>query len=904
MARFYRTASATPLDYMYKANIPLMERVISANDQYIDQELAQTTQLGTLAAAFPYLKSDEGRAKELTDQYAKEVDNVTAAIRADPANWRQQQNPIRDLSRKLQSDYKVGEISKISENFNTIKKQFDAIDESTKEYTKSGKGIRPEDADVFKQDMLKKWTEKTGNKGTSYDPKTGKYNTIDVYNPVNHMDIKKVLAEGIDKMKASGTDIRQDEQTGMYLKKTTRGWEGVTPQEVLTAMKGNISPDLMKYLKQYSDVGILNNILDDKGSLIEPYSYNPNPANDKETAAIKERQALINKLKVKNPTQAKAMQEDLDVFSKSLADRTKFAWNDQSALAPIMQGIVAEGAWSKSTEFDEIRPDAIKSMLETQRRTDARQATSLAQARTLATEKEKGVNDRFERTIAERIRQFDNPHPKAAAGAKSTGVTTVKSPIVEIPKESSVSKLATNSYEAWETVDKTTGKPVKVLSVAGLSSDIDRFKTDVSTMEKDISNLENTNKSLLGNRRLQDLSPAELILYERNKVQKEALQTQLPIVRSNLNARRKWYQTTDEQVLANNPNSKLAGDSDLTSEEIALYKKFENDPKAGKLRKEIENNALGYAFPEANTGPYSTKVGEWLSSIGTSGDEHEGMRKELTKYIEVKNKVNKRRDNYLAKLRYNPVETDAVNVGLEDGKAIAAMMFSSPQGLKLFTNGGESADKLGSMDSKGISWFSPKGDNYKMSFADNQLLEYMIKNKVTPIVEQVGNTTKIGTGNAVVKITFDDPNGGIPKSPFYIEVTPELQKQIASRLSTNKDVGVKGIAAKMQDDEANDLRRQLITPTMQRTVGKTDELDPVTFTILVNSKDGGQKIPFQVTKFAAADGTDKLNITGESPTGERIPLPNTQSGTPGWFNGADDFIEYIKAQRTPPAPKK
>jgi hypothetical protein len=86
----------------------------------------------------------------------------------------------------------------------------------------------------------------------------------------------------------------------------------------------------------------------------------------------------------------------------------------------------------------------------------------------------------------------------------------------------------------------------------------------------------------------------------------------------------------------------------------------------------------------------------------------------------------------------------------------------------------------------------------------------------------------------------------------------------------------------------------LITPTVQRTAGKLDTYDPVTFTVYINN--GNQKVPFQVTKFASSDGVDHLNISG-SVNGVQVPLPNTQSGIPGWFNGPDDFINYIKSQR-------
>jgi len=121
MARFYKTASATPLDYMYKLNVPLMERVIKANDTFVNQRLATTEQQRVLGTTFAHDIDDEQDAKRIADQYSTKADDIVKAMLVDPANWRKQQEPIRALSRDIQTDYKTDEISKIIQTHGEFK---------------------------------------------------------------------------------------------------------------------------------------------------------------------------------------------------------------------------------------------------------------------------------------------------------------------------------------------------------------------------------------------------------------------------------------------------------------------------------------------------------------------------------------------------------------------------------------------------------------------------------------------------------------------------------------------------------------------------------------------------------------------------------------------------------------
>jgi glutaredoxin 2 len=68
-------------------------------------------------------------------------------------------------------------------------------------------------------------------------------------------------------------------------------------------------------------------------------------------------------------------------------------------------------------------------------------------------------------------------------------------------------------------------------------------------------------------------------------------------------------------------------------------------------------------------------------------------------------------------------------------------------------------------------------------------------------------------------------------------------------------------------------------------------MEPAKKTIFISN--GNTKIPFEVTTFVGDDGQTHLNITGTK-NGVQVPLPGTNSGIPGWFNGTEDFIDYIK----------
>lgn len=900
MGRFYKTSSANPLDYMYRINAPLMERVIATNDKYITDNLDHLSKLNTAAEGFNYLVPDEQRAKEITEQYDKQITNVAKAIRENPAQWRQYTDAIRTLSSDLQSNYKTGEISKITGNYNSYKTVSDYIDKQLEQFGKDGKGISADRAQAYKNHFLKTFIEKDA-KGTNYDPKTGKYNAISVFNPMSNIDIRKHLGDELDKIKADSKLYKKDAITGdeWYFNKRTEKWEGVTPDRILEIVTDRLTdPQLQNYMQQESKVGLMKGIYDDDGKMIAPYNYRGVDIAPQEKKTIDAIKSQIAKTKDNNIKQQ--LQSQLDIYEKGLRSRKVLDWNEQSSLSPVIRGLVNQYAYNKSEQFDELRNNSKGSTKYIQGQTNQRQANLFQHQKDMAKAKEDAANQRFKEKMEWEKYKWDNPHEKKTS--TGTGTTPKKSDtsVITPPVESTVSRLNTNSFEDWTTTDPQTGQEVKVLSNAGLSADISRLKDEEKSASNRLNEIYSSMKSIIGNRKLTDLTPPELNQISILNVEKNQIKQNLPKIQSDLNARRKWYQGSVDAVLSNNPNAKKDAASgtvaaDLTQDEVSLYKEFESDRAGEKMRQDIIN--LEKKFPKISDPTEGAHARATSGGTMIDSPQVKAAKDKLQNYLQVKKKVDERRDNFLAQIRYTPIDTDAIQLSKDDSKVISDMVFANLQGVKLFDNTGNKATKLGDLEGKGINWPWKDSDDYRMSFVDdkNNLLNYISRENVTTHIEQVGNTTKIGSGNALLKVRFSDPNGQIPETSFYLEVTPELQKQIGTKMSQSKNPEVQKIASSLLDDEGNEIRRQLINPSMQRVAGQSEGTDPVTTIVYI--RNGASKIPLQVTRLSGSDGNTHLNITATTADGQQIPLPGTQSGVPGWFNGIDDFIEYVKTKK-------
>lgn len=357
MGRFYKTSSAMPLDYMYSINAPLMEKAITFNDQAITNNLSEVDKEKQLIN-FDYVDKDKDNALAIQKQLQQKADDLATAIHNDPANWRKQQPQLRQFKQDLLNNFQSGEISKYVESATNRKAKLADLQKQVDLYNKTGGkdkngnpvGIDPVTAKMY----IDKWdSDFQGTKtATGFSPYKGG-------EAMNNMDVEGVLAKGVKDMKANGTIIESPTQSGMYLIQTTKGLKALTPERILEAMQGNITPELTSYLRNRSDIGQIKGAFDAQGNFISPYNSVPQKLSSQEQSEINLKQSEINQLRKKDPTKAEEMQQQLDSQLEDLKDRKQIEWNSDSYLSPIMQGIINKHAYSESTSKTKLLADPV-----------------------------------------------------------------------------------------------------------------------------------------------------------------------------------------------------------------------------------------------------------------------------------------------------------------------------------------------------------------------------------------------------------------------------------------------------------------------------------------------------------------------------------------------------------------
>lgn len=256
MARFYNTASGSPIDYMYRVPGEMMMNVLQFNEAQNDMIYDQASLLNDALAQVKYLNPDEGKVKELTSQYNQEVDNISNKLREDPLSWRRLNPNIRDLGRKIHTDFTTGDLGKIQANYNA----YQEYDKYISDLEKAGK-LSPQTGQIFRSTALNNYTGFT-------DPNTGSYRAFNAERPMEDMDLNKWMDDQLKNLEASG-QVQWNEQAGDYFIKTESGWEAITQEKIMNTLLPAIQADnnLLSYLGQRQRYGIMSNIFDEQGNL-------------------------------------------------------------------------------------------------------------------------------------------------------------------------------------------------------------------------------------------------------------------------------------------------------------------------------------------------------------------------------------------------------------------------------------------------------------------------------------------------------------------------------------------------------------------------------------------------------------------------------------------------------------
>lgn len=867
MGRFYRTSGANPIDFIHRINAPLMERVLNTNDEYISTAINENEK-SKLPLDYNYLTQDAEDANAITSQYNKEIDEITSNIKGDAANWRNHVDSIRKLRQKVVTDFKTGAIAKQIDNYNTRKSIFDDIDERVKLYNTSGgeKGLNPITARYYKT----KWDlDFTGTKYNSKDPNS--YNVYRGGNLLNTMNIPKLMEEGIDKIKADKTKEYHEDLKGLYyFDKITNSKTYVTPERIIQAAVGNITPQMIDYLRQESEVGSIdkNSIFDKNDQLIEPYSSNNHVLTEQESSYIADLRSQAANIKGIEKDRVIQQIDDLEAKLKSKKD---LSIKSNTYLGNILNGLVNKYAYSETESGNDLSSNPLGIATYNAGQAWARQTRSLNQTKELADMKEAGINDRFNTRLAFEREKENNKTTKDAS-------TTTGS--VAIPSVTTISKMGINSLESDYTILRN-GKKVLTYSPEGVAENIVKYKNSISNIDNELITV---NKNL--EKKPNPNSVVEMADYTQNIIRKNELEQQRKQDANKLQQTRELYKATSN--IAINGNSEL-GITGLNQEEEDLYNKYDSDREGDKKREEIKR--LEKKYPKVAKNDFSIES----SGSKTGGTQYidspqvAEAKKDLEKYENVKKKVDHNRNKAFRILRKDYFDTDTIKPNQQDSDDISSMILEDTKGLELFDGATGKPTTNIVLDSKGAS-LDYRKDNYNMDFTQGSLKEYIEKNKVKMNILNVGKALGIGSGNTTIEVSFDDPNGEIPKNKsYFISTSPRLQSKIANKFRNNNNKDIASLAAKLDDVESNSIRNQFKKADLTTITNKTDDKK---FNIFFKNT-LGDDISLEVLRLPGG----KLRVEYIDKDGKARLLPKDKSGNrpdDGFFNSPEDLIDSIK----------
>lgn len=845
MARFYKTASANPMDYMYELNIPLMQNVLAANEAGVNAELQQAEQLGDLAAKFNYLTPDADRAKAISDEYSKQVDDLSRAIQQDPMSWRKKKGDIRSLARNLEQNYKVGEISKIAGNYAKYKE----LDDYINKREEAGK-LSPYEGTVFRQKALESIKD-----GTTYNPSTGKYNLINTVKPMDTIDIRERLSKFVDNMKAS-ENLEWDTQTGQYFKKTTQGREYIPPERIVeTAMAGLMGDnELKQYLKQRTDFGLMQGVYDAEGKFINPYNYVMNPASDIEKQQIATLQNQINTTRKTNPNLAADLQKQLDAKVVGLSARKRLEGNKDSSLYPIIASLAGEYSYDKVKQGIDIKNNSLYNLgvnLDFQGR---QKAADRAQ-------KDQQFKDRQSQAAqfhkdAMDLNWYKATHPPVkATGTGTKGTKKTSAEEVKIPTDVG-------------NQDATPWLNDKFYTNSGLSATLDESKKQLNDLTTKVKGYQSEIINTLAGRSMDQLTPTERAKVDQLQIGLNTANSQLQDKSAQADWARQWYlQSLDFALNNRNPKNGPV----LTDEERAVYNDFKGDRTGDNLRNEIKELRK------------KERATEDLAP-GTTPLSIEANRKEakLALYLAAKSKVDQARNFYLDKAKKVANQAPTIEFGTDDKKAMQLMLNNKTHGLQLFNSEGVEG---GGLD---------LGDQ-AATFRDGSLQKYITDNNGE--IEYLGVSPSLGfdegrTG-AVMRVRIKNKDkskssvGNIDSNKdFYVTLDPDTQQSIGLKYANNSNAAISNLGKQLLNGRDQlirnrfmDIRNQIDPQTGEYGPAKTVDI-PVP----------GGSLKTIVRSFYKGNGEYDYYVTLRKADGTEVPMKSSGS-TNGFFDSIDHFIE-------------
>lgn len=222
MARFYQTTERDfQDDFIFQPNWELAKLSMDKNEANIANAVETLNILGN--PIFDYNKQvDSEYAREVKDRWETRIAEATEELSADPLNHIKNRRMLAGLQNELQKDFEFGDISKLQDNYNRIKKWSEDL----------GKLAITSDRENY-QTILANYAAQAQGRGAE----SGLFDGPEFYESSGYLFSDFVESDYFKKLMPDGAEDVKVQQ-GNFIVKTKTGWKELSKDKIAEAYKG------------------------------------------------------------------------------------------------------------------------------------------------------------------------------------------------------------------------------------------------------------------------------------------------------------------------------------------------------------------------------------------------------------------------------------------------------------------------------------------------------------------------------------------------------------------------------------------------------------------------------------------------------------------------------------------
>lgn len=365
MGQFFTGTDASFIDdKMYKLPYELIGSVIDRKDKEVDETQNKLSDVATSMLDAQGLKPDQQRLQQIKGEYETQISDLTNLVLKDPVNAATYMPKIEALKKKVNQDWRMGEVAAIQANRT-----------AHLEDLKDWKKLQEKDPDKYTDAYINELATQSlaKFKGTNYKG-TGNYSSYTGESVYGMPDMNKWVDERLKEAMPDVKDITRDKDTGKWIVKTATTSKIMSEQDLNEILQRSFQADsnLQQALKQRSRFGMsdFQNLVDEKGEFLPTIGFNkqgqPMRANNLLGNAFK---AGIEKFGFTDTSYARTMSEDPE-FARKQADELANKQTEFINMTPEGGGQIVTYNGTSSTDYNKNTQAAVAGLANIQKQAE------------------------------------------------------------------------------------------------------------------------------------------------------------------------------------------------------------------------------------------------------------------------------------------------------------------------------------------------------------------------------------------------------------------------------------------------------------------------------------------------------------------------------------------------------